>query len=160
MDFSDREGDRPQCRKFGGFSMVSAAVVGAASAGRLKAAADLRKQGRITDATIVSLDERYVDIPSGLSGWVTTVNVSFTDASGRLVNAEYTEHARAAGKKVGQAVQIAYDQIRPVSIAPLGSDPRVFDVFFLALVAAGLVGLAVYFALRGHAECPVLGGRR
>jgi hypothetical protein len=129
-------------------SVVSAAGGGAEAAFRLKAAARLRKQGRITDATIVSADERYVAIPSGFTGWVTTVKVSFTDASGHLINAGYTDYARAAGKKEGQTVQIAYDPSRQASIAPVGGDPRVFDVFFLALGSAALVGMAVYFAFR------------
>ena len=129
-------------------SAVGAAGFGAASADKLRAAARLRTQGRITDATIVSLRERFVSIPSGVSEWVTTVKVSFTDASGHLINAGYTDYARAAGKKEGQTVQIAYDPSRPASIAPVGGDPRVFDVFFLALGSAALVGMAVYFAFR------------
>lgn len=88
-------------------SAVGAAGFGAASAGRVKAAARLCKQGRITDATIVSLDERFVSIPSGFNGWVTTVKVSFTDASGHLINAGYTDYARAEGKREGQTVQVA-----------------------------------------------------
>jgi len=129
-------------------SVVSAAWGGAEAALRLKAAARLRKQGRITDATIVSADERYVAIPSGFTGWVTTVKVSFADASGYLINAGYTDYARAAGKEEGQTVQIVYDPSRPASIAPVGGDPRVFDVFLLALGSAVLVGMAVYFAFR------------
>ncbi len=129
-------------------SVVSAADTAADAAGRLKAAARLRKQGRITDATIVSLGERYVSIPSGFAGWVTTVKVSFTDASGHLINAGYTDYARAAGKREGQTVRIAYDPSRPVSIAPVGGDPRVADAFLLALGSAVLVAIAVYFAFR------------
>ena len=90
-------------------SVAGAAAGGADAAFRLKEAARLCKQGRITDATIVSLDERLVSIPSGFNGWVTKVKVSFTDASGHLINAGYTDYARAAGKREGQAVQIAYD---------------------------------------------------
>ena len=80
-------------------SVLCAAIGGADAAGRLRAATRLRKQGRITDATIVSLDERYVSIPSGFSGWVTTVKVTFTDASGHLTNAGYTDHAPAGGRR-------------------------------------------------------------
>ena len=129
-------------------SAVGAAGFGAQSAGRLKAAARLRTQGRITDATIVSLRERYVSIPSGISEWVTTVKVSFTDASGHLISAGYTDHARAEGKREGQTVQIVYDPSRPVSIAPVGGDPQVIDALVLALASAVSVGIAVYFALR------------
>jgi hypothetical protein len=129
-------------------SVVSAAGAGADSAGRLKAAARLRTQGQITDATIVSLRERYVSIPSGFNGWVTTVKVSFTDVSGHLINAGYTDYGRAEGKREGQTIQIVYDPSRPVSIAPVGGDPRVIDAFFLALGSAVLAGIAVYFAVR------------
>ncbi len=80
-------------------SVVGAAGAGAEAAFRLQAAVRLFKRGRITDATIVSLDERLVSIPSGFSGWVTKVEVSFTDASGHLINAGYTDHARAKGKR-------------------------------------------------------------
>ena len=54
------------------------------------------------------------------------------------------------GKEEGQTVRIAYDPSRPVSIAPVGGggDPRVDDAFYLALASAGMVGIAVYFALR------------
>jgi hypothetical protein len=129
-------------------SAVGAAGFGAASADKLRAAARLRTQGRITDATIVSLRERFVSIPSGVSEWVTTVKVSFTDASGHLINAGYTGHARAEGKREGQTVQIVYDPSRPVSIAPVGGDPRVIDAFVLALGSAVSAGMAVYFAVR------------
>ncbi len=129
-------------------SVAGAAAFGAASAGRLRSAARLRTQGRITDAIIVSLRERYVSIPSGFNGWVTTVKVSFTDASGHLINAGYTGHERAEGKRKGQTVQIVYDPSRPVSIAPVGGDPRVIDAFVLALCSAAWVGIAVYFAVR------------
>jgi hypothetical protein len=129
-------------------SAVGAAGLGAASAGTLRAAARLRTQGRITDATIVSLRERYFS-STDYSGWVTGVKVSFTDASGHPVNARYTDHARAGGKREGQMVQIVYDPRRPVSIAPAGGgDSRVFDGFLLALPAAVSAGMAVYFAVR------------
>ena len=117
-------------------------------AGRPKSAARLRTQGRITDATIVSLRERYISIPSGFNEWVTTVRVPFTDASGHLINAGYTGHERAAGKREGQTVQIVYDPSRPVSIAPVGGNPRVIHAFVLALCSAVLAGIAVYFAVR------------
>ena len=67
--------------------MVGAAGAGAEAAFRLQAAVRLLKRGRITDATIVSLDERLISAPSGIgfSGWVTTIEVSFTDASGHLM---------------------------------------------------------------------------
>ena len=44
---------------------TAAALAGGASADTLKAAARLRTQGRITDATIVILRERYVSIRPG-----------------------------------------------------------------------------------------------
>lgn len=77
--------------------------------------------------------------------------MSFTDASGQLINAGYTDYARAARKREGQTVQIVYDPSRPASIAPVGGDPRVFDVFFLALGSAVLVGMAVSGSSRA---CP------
>ena len=130
-------------------SVVGAAGVGAEAAFRLRAAARLLKQGRITDATIVSLDERLVSAPSGIgfNGWVTKVEVSFTDASDHLINAGYTDYGRAGGKREGQTVQIAYDPSWPVSIAPVGGDFRFIEAFFLALGSPVLAGMAVYFAL-------------
>src|SRR5205823_571467 len=129
-------------------SAVGAAGLGAAAAGLLRAAARLRTQGRITDATIVSLRERYFS-SAEYSGWVTGVKVSFTDASGHLINAGYTHHARAGGKREGQTVQIVYDPRRPASIAPAGGgDSRVLHGFIAALLSAASAGMAVYFALR------------
>ena len=48
----------------------------------------------------------------------------------------------------GQTVQTVYDPSRPLSIAPVGGDPRVIDAFFLVLGSAVLAGIAVYFAVR------------
>ena len=132
-------------------SVVGAAGIGAEAAFRLHAAARLLKQGRITDATIVSLDERLVSVPSGIgfSGWVTKVKVSFTDASGHLINAGYTEYGRAGEKREDQTVQISYDPSWPVSIAPVGGgDFRFIEAFLLALGSPLLAGMAVYQALR------------
>ena len=130
-------------------SVVGAAGVGAEAAFRLQAAVRLLKRGRITDATIVSLDERFISAPSGFSGWVTKIEVSFTDASGHLINAGYTDYARAAGKREGQTVQITYDPSSPVSLAPVdGGDFRFIEAFFLALGSPLLAGMAVHFALR------------
>ena len=85
----------------------------------------------------------------GFSGWVTKIEVSFTDASGHLINAGYTDYARAGGKREGQTVQITYDPSSPVSIAPVdGGDFRFIEAFFLALGSPLLAGMAVYFALR------------
>jgi hypothetical protein len=49
---------------------------------------------------------------------VTKVKVSFTDASGHLINAGYTDHARAKGKKEGQTVQRRI----PAVVATLATD--------------------------------------
>lgn len=132
-------------------SVVGAAGVGAEAAFRLQEAVRLLKRGRITDATIVSLDERFISASSGIgfSGWVTKIEVSFTDASGHLINAGYTDYARAAGKREGQTVQITYDPSSPVSLAPVdGGDFRFIEAFFLALGSPLLAGMAVHFALR------------
>ena len=90
----------------------------------------------------------WFHIPSGFNGWVTKVKVSFTDASGHLINAGYTDYGGAGGKREGQTVQIAYDPSWPVSIAPVGGDFRVIEAFFLVLGSAVLAGMAVYLALR------------
>jgi hypothetical protein len=74
--------------------------------------------------------------------------VSFTDTSGGLVRAAYTDHARAGGKKAGQTIQIVYDPAKPTSISPVGPDPRWLEVFFIGLGAVVLLGMSVYFAYR------------
>lgn len=74
--------------------------------------------------------------------------MSFTDASGHLINAGFTDYGRAGGKREGQTVQIAYDPSWPVSIAPVDGDFRFIEAFFLALGSPVLAGMAVYFALR------------
>ena len=55
--------------------------------------------------------------------------MSFTDTSGRLVRAGYTDRASADGKKAGQTIQIVYDPAKPTSISPVGTDPRWVDAF-------------------------------
>jgi Protein of unknown function (DUF3592) len=128
-------------------SAVAAALVALESAGRLTAARHLRRHGLTAEAAIVSLAERYVSVPSGFQGWVTTVRLSFTDITGQLVNAEYTDHARAGGKRAGQTIHITYDPAQPYSVAPAGDDPRVFDAFLLALGSAVLLGFGIYCAV-------------
>ena len=64
--------------------------------------------------------------------------MSFTDTSGRLVRAVYTDRARAGGKKAGQTIQIVRDPAKPTSVSPVGSDPRWRDAFFTGL------GVVVY----------------
>lgn len=129
-------------------SAVAAALGAADAAGRLAAARHLRRHGLTAEATIVSLTERYVSVPSGFQSWVTTVRLSFTDVRGQLVNAGYTGHALAKGKKAGQTVRITYDPAQPDSVVPAGDDPRVFDAFLLALGSAVMLGFGVYCAVR------------
>ena len=75
---------------------------------------------------------------------------SFTDASGHLINAGYTDYARAKGKKEDQVpVQIVYGPRRPARSPRWGDgDPWIIEAFFLALGSAVSAGLAVYFAVR------------
>jgi hypothetical protein len=101
-------------------------------------------------ATITKVVEQDIQIPKNYdNGWHTTVTVSFTDTSGRLVRAVYTDRARAGGKKEGQTIQIVYDPAKPTSISPVGQvDPRWHEVFFIGLGAVVLLGMSVYFAYR------------
>ena len=91
-----------------------------------------------------------LNIPQGpTNGWYTTVTVSFTDTSGRLVRAWYTDDARAGGEKEGQTIQIVYDPAKPTSISPVGQvDRRWHEVFFIGLGAVFLLGYSVYRACR------------
>ena len=127
---------------------AGAALGACAMAGEKATAARLRREGRFADATIVRVRERYVSIPSGYNGWVTTVEVRFPDASGRTVNASYTAHERAAGKREGQQIQIVYDPRRPAEISPRGEDPRAAGVVLLGIVTAIFLGSAIYCAFR------------
>ena len=102
---------------------AGAALGACAMAGEKATAARLRREGRLADATVVRVKERYVSIPYGYDGWVTTVEVRFADASGRTVNASYTAHERAAGKREGQQIQIVYDPAGPPRSAPGAKTP-------------------------------------
>jgi hypothetical protein len=128
---------------------VGAVIAGAIAVSRLEAILRVREHGLSANATITKVDENFVSIPSGYNGWSTKVTVSFTDTSGRLVRAAYTDHARAGGKKKGQTIQIVYDPAKPTSISPAGQeDPRWLEVFFIGLGAVVLLGMSVYFAYR------------
>jgi hypothetical protein len=128
---------------------VGAVIAGAIAVSRLEAILRVREHGLSANATITKVDENFVSIPSGYNGWSTKVTVSFTDTSGRLVRAAYTDHARAGGKKKGQTIQIVYDPAKPTSISPAGQeDPRWLEVFFIGLGAVVFLGISVYRAYR------------
>jgi len=128
--------------------LVGAVIFGAIAVSRLEAIVRVREHGLSANATITKVAEEFVSIPSGYIGWSTRVTVSFTDTSGGLVRAAYTDHARAGGNKAGQTIQIVYDPAKPTSISPVGPDPRWLEVFFIGLGAVVLLGMSVYFAYR------------
>jgi hypothetical protein len=70
--------------------------------------------------------------------------VSFTDTSGRLVRAGYTDRARAGGKKAGQTIQIVYDPAKPTSISPGGPDPRWADAIIAGSAAVVWLGFSAF----------------
>ena len=129
---------------------VGAVIAGAIAVSRLEAILRVREHGLSANATITKVVEQDIQIPHGYdNGWHTTVVVSFTDTSGRLVRAWYADPARAGGKKAGQTIQIVYDPAKPTSISPAGQeDPRWLEVFFIGLGAVVLLGMSVYFAYR------------
>jgi hypothetical protein len=129
--------------------LVGVVIFGAVGVGTLEAIARLRGHGLTANATITNVDEVLVSFP-GHVGWETTVTVSFTDTSGSLVRAGYTDRARAGGKKAGQTIQIVYDPAKPTSISPVGTDPRWLDVFFAGLAAVSFLGMSVIFAYRAR----------
>ena len=130
--------------------LVGAVIFGAWGLGTLKAISRVRERGLSANATITKVDEKFVNIPHGYAnGWHTAVTVSFTETSGGLVRAQYTDHARAGGKKEGQTIQIVYDPAKPTSISPVEQeDPRWVEVFFIGLGALVLLGMSVYRAYR------------
>ena len=107
----------------------------------------LREHGLTANATITNVDENFVSF-TGHAGWSTTVTVSFTDTSGALVRAHYTDNARAGGKKDGQTIQIVYDPANSTSISPVRQDPRWGRVLIIGLVAVVWLGMSVYRAYR------------
>ena len=127
--------------------LVGAVILGAIAASRLEAISRVREHGLSANATITNVDEVLVSFP-GHVGWETTVTVSFTDTSGRLVRAVYTDPARADGKKAGQTIPIVYDPAKPTSISPVGRDPRSGRVLILGLAAVAFLGFSGYFAYR------------
>ena len=129
---------------------VGAVIAGAIAVSRLEAILRVREHGLSANATITKVVEQDIQIPKNYdNGWQTTVTVSFTDTSGRLVRAAYTDHARAGGKKKGQTIQIVYDPAKPTSISPAGQeDPRWLEVFFIGFGAVVFLGISVYRAYR------------
>jgi hypothetical protein len=131
-----------------------AVVVGCAGvARRLRLLRRLRAGGVHAVATVRSVEERHVSVPSGFTGWVTTVAVSFTDGSGAGIEAAYAEYgARAASVgDPGGTVRIRYDPDRPTTVSPARDDPRAFEVFLLGWGTVCALALAVYFAYRASA---------
>jgi hypothetical protein len=129
--------------------LVGAVILGATGVGTLEAIARVREHGRSANATITKVVEQDIQIPNSPdNGWHTTVTVSFTDTSGGLVRAGYTDRARAGGKKEGQTIQIVYDPAKPTSISPRGTDPRWGDAFIMGLGAVVWLGMSVYRAYR------------
>jgi len=127
--------------------LVGAVIFGASAVGTLEAIARVREHGLSANATITNVDETLVSFP-GHVGWETTVTVSFTDTSGGLVRAGYTDRTRAGGKKAGQTIQIVYDPAKPTSISPVGPDPRWGDAFIAGLGAVVFLGFSVSFGYR------------
>jgi hypothetical protein len=129
--------------------LVGAVIFAAWGVGTLKAIARVREHGLSANATITKVDENFVSTGGYADGWHTAVTVSFTDTSGGLVRAQYTDYARAGGKKAGQTTQIVYDPAKPTSISPVGQDdPRWLQVLIAGLGAVVFLGFSVYFAYR------------
>ena len=91
--------------------LVGAVILGAMGVGTLEAIVRLRENGLTATATITNVDETFVSFP-GHAGLETTVTVSFTDTSGGLVRAQYTNNAR------GVEVQHWYGQQSSMGLAP------------------------------------------
>jgi hypothetical protein len=127
--------------------LVGVVIFGAIGVGTLEAIARQREHGLTANATTTNVDENFVSF-TGHAGWETTVTVSFTDTSGRLVHAVYTDYAHAGGKKAGQTIQIVYDPAKPTSISPVGTDPRWVDAFLVGLGVVVWLGFSVYFGYR------------
>ena len=128
--------------------LVGAVIFGAFAVSRLEAIVRVREHGLSANATITKVAEELVVVRSGYIGWSTRVTVSFTDTSGRLVRAQYTNDAPAGGKKEGQTIQIVYDPANSTSISPVGRDPRSGRVLILGLAAVAFLGFSGYFAYR------------
>jgi Protein of unknown function (DUF3592) len=127
--------------------LVGVVIFGANGVGSLETIARVREHGLSANATITKVVEQHINSGS-YSYDNTAVTVSFTDTSGRLVRAVYTDPARAGGKKAGQTIQIVYDPAKPTSISPVGTDPRWLDVFLAGLGVVVLLGGSVSFAYR------------
>jgi len=129
--------------------LVGVVIFGAMGVGTLEAIARVREHGLSANATITKVVEQDIQIPNSPdNGWHTAVTVSFTDTSGGLVRAGYTDRARAGGKKAGQTIQIVYDPAKPTSISPVGTDPRWVGAFFACLGVVVWLGMSVYRAYR------------
>ena len=125
--------------------LVGAVIFGAMGVGTLEAIARVREHGLSANATITKVVEQDIQIPNSYdNGWHTAVTVSFTDRSGRLVRAVYTDRARAGGKKAGQTIQIVYDPAKPTSISPGGPDPRWADAIIAGSAAVVWLGFSAF----------------
>jgi hypothetical protein len=111
----------------------------------------LARRGVPTDATVLTVREQHVAIPSGYTGWVTHIGVSFTGPSGDEVSAGYRRHARVTDLRSGDTVPILYDPDQPSHVRPADSDARVVDSVFMAFALLVYLAIAAYLAWKADA---------
>jgi hypothetical protein len=125
-------------------SLAGAVAAGADVVKTLKAVSRLRERGLSTDATVLDVDESFFYY----TGWVTAITVCFTNPSGDVTRAKYTQYTRANALHGAETVRITYDPERPTSIAPAGGDSRPVSAVFIGLGIVSLLWISGYFAFR------------
>jgi hypothetical protein len=103
--------------------LAGAVILGAIAASRLEAISRLREHGLTANATTTNVDENFVSF-TGHAGWSTTVTVSFTDTSGGLVRAQYTNNAVELRSSTGTASSHRWASRRPPDIISVSTPPE------------------------------------
>jgi hypothetical protein len=134
-------------------ALAGAVVMGVYLARRRTAVARLLEGGVNTEATVDAVEERLVYLEGGGGGTVTTVTVRFTDMSGTLIHASYTDTRPTRERTKGQPTRIVYDPRKPTSISPVNEsgaldDPRSTSAVTLVLGTGFNLAISVYFSFR------------
>lgn len=121
--------------------------------GRIRALVRLRRHGQLADAEITDLRaiEFDQDLPEGnvIHRVVTTVRLSFSDASGNQISGQYRRpSAVLPQERVGCVIRIVYDPRRPRRFSPVEGDYRRADLNRHTWALAILLIATTYLLLR------------
>ncbi len=121
---------------------------------RLRAMMRLRRHGQLADAKITGLraiefDQELPDVGINRRVKVTTVRLSFSDASGNQISGQYRRpSAVLPQEQIGRVIRIVYDPRHPRRFSPVEGDYRNADLKRHTWAVAILLIVTTYLLLR------------